>query len=363
MKLFTCSCCDQLLHFENTQCVGCSRRLGYIPQQAELSALDPTDQPGIWRALAGDQGQYRFCSNADYDACNWLVPADSAERVCSACRHNRIIPDLTDDTNLRGWQKIEAAKHRLIYTLERLGLPRPALGEGPEPLVFDFLADPPASEAPKVMTGHDNGVITIAIAEADDPERERRKAMMGEPYRTLIGHFRHEVGHFYWDILVRDGGALEECRAVFGDDREDYEAALQRHYDQGVPANWQENFISAYATTHAWEDFAETWAHYLHIIDTLEMADSFRMGVAPPADRTGTLSARAEIDVYRAATIEDLVGTWIPLAFALNSMNRCMGQADLYPFVLSPTVIAKLGFIHRLVGSRREAAEPLRNAA
>jgi hypothetical protein len=185
---------------------------------------------------------------------------------------------------------LEDAKHRLFYQLLRLRLPTPVQGEAEEPLVFDFLADPPTPDGPKVMTGHDDGLITIALAEADDAERERRRASMGEPYRTILGHFRHEVGHFYWDVLVRDGTRLAECRAVFGNDEEDYGEALQRHYDKGVPSNWQENYISSYATTHAWEDFAETWAHYLHIIDTLEMARSLGMTVRPAVDQAGVLA-------------------------------------------------------------------------
>ena len=348
MKLFKCPSCGQLLYFENVRCENCGHRLGYIPEADVLASLDP-DGDDIWRSLADVGGRYRFCANAEHDACNWLVPADGPDRLCRACRHNRTIPDIADPKALRSWRKIEAAKHRLFFTLLRLGLPTPAAGETGEPLVFDFLADRPTPDGPKVMTGHDDGLITIALAEADDIERERRRSQMGEPYRTLLGHFRHEVGHFYWDVLVRDGGKLDACRAVFGDDREDYDEALKRHYEQGVPANWSESYISAYATTHAWEDFAETWAHYLHIVDSLEMARAFGMAVDPRADHSGELAVKAEVDVYRAEEFGPLVNTWIPLAFALNSVNRCMGQSDLYPFILSPAVIGKLGFIHRLV--------------
>jgi hypothetical protein len=89
----------------------------------------------------------------------------------------------------------------------------------------------------------------------------------------LLGHFRHEVGHYFWDRLVAtDPHQLEEFRVLFGDDRQDYGEALKRHYDEGAPANWQDTYISMYATMHPWEDFAETWAHYLHIVDTLETA-------------------------------------------------------------------------------------------
>jgi hypothetical protein len=199
------------------------------------------------------------------------------------------------------------------------------------------------------MTGHDNGLITIALTEADDIERERRRLEMGEPYRTLLGHFRHEVGHYFWDVLVRDGGKLEACRAVFGDDSIDYGEALQRHYAEGAPPDWQQRFVSAYATTHPWEDFAETWAHYLHIVDTLDMASEFGMEVRPPADQIGGLSAHIAFDPYRTENFDAIVAAWLPFTFAMNSVARAMGTRDLYPFILSPQVIQKLSFIHGLV--------------
>ena len=137
--------------------------------------------------------------------------------------------------NLLAWQRWQVALHRLIYTLQRLGLPLANRVDDPaHGLVFDVLADPEGG--PKVLTGHDEGVITLALSEADDAERERRRTAMGEPYRTLLGHVRHETGHHYWDLLVRDAGRLEECRAVFGDDSQDYNAALQAHYANGAPA-------------------------------------------------------------------------------------------------------------------------------
>ena len=347
MKLFKCPCCSQPLYFENTRCERCGHRLGYIPRAGVLSALEPED--GAWRSLAHEGGLYRFCQNAEHDACNWLIPADDPATLCTACRHNRTIPDIQDPKALAAWRKIEAAKHRLFYTLTGLDLPIPAAGEAAEPLVFDFLADTNAPNGPKVMTGHDNGVVTIALAEADDAERETRRSAMGEPYRTLLGHFRHEVGHYYWDVLVRDGGRLDQCRAVFGDDTLDYEQSLKTHYEQGAPANWQEHYISAYATTHPWEDFAETWAHYLHIMDTLEMARAFGIEVHPRIDDTGEISASTDFDMRAETDIHRIIDIWIPLCFALNSVNRCLGQNDLYPFVLSPAVIDKLGFMHGLV--------------
>lgn len=192
----------------------------------------------------------------------------------------------------------------------------------------------------------------ISLAEADDTVRETLRISMGEPYRTLLGHFRHETGHYYWDKLVRDGGNLETCRAMFGDDREDYDAALQRHYAEGVPSQWWNSFVSAYATTHHWEDFAETFAHYLHIVDTLETANAFGIRIKPKITDGTTLVAKVDFDAYRTQGIATLIDAWLPLTFAVNSINRSMGQPDLYPFVLSPAVVGKLGYIDDLVHRR-----------
>ncbi len=348
MKLFKCQHCEQVLYFENVRCERCGHRLGYLPPEAALSALEPDGD--AWRPLAKAPGPVRFCANAEYDVCNWLIPAGSPDKYCTACRHNRTVPDLSVAENLAPWRKLELAKHRLFYTMLRLGLPLKDRVEDPEHgLVFDFLADAPVPSGPKVMTGHDNGVITLALTEADDAEREKRRVQMGEPYRTLLGHFRHEVGHHFWDLLVRDAGRLDACRALFGDDREDYDAALQRHYAQGAPPDWQENFVSSYASAHPWEDFAETWAHYLHIIDTLEMARAFGLTVHPRVDTRDELAAEVDFDPHAAGRFDRIVDAWLPLSFALNSLNRCMGAADLYPFILSPPVIQKLAFIHEVV--------------
>jgi hypothetical protein len=347
LQLFRCQHCGQIVYFENTACLRCSRRLGYIPEISRLSALEPQDDG--WRALASPGSAYRFCANAEFDACNWLVAGGTSEKFCAACSHNRTIPNLGDEANLLAWRKIEAAKHRLLYTLLKLRLPLGESGDDTDRrLTFDFVASVP-SEGARVLTGHDNGLITLAVEEADDVERERRRVMMHEPYRTLLGHFRHEVGHYYWDRLVRDADKLEDVRRVFGDDRIDYGEALQTYYAQGAPADWPERFISAYATSHPWEDFAETWAHYLHIVDTLEMADSYNMNIHPKLARDGALDAAVEINPYREADFNRIVETWIPLSNALNSLNRAMGMPDLYPFVLSVPVIGKLKEIHDLV--------------
>jgi hypothetical protein len=348
MKLFKCQHCEQLLYFENTVCERCSHRLGFIPEIMNLSALEP--QGEVWRALAVDKKQYRFCANAAFDVCNWMIEADKLERYCVACRHNRMVPDTGISANVVAWRRIEIAKHRLFYTLMKLNLPLDERNpDGSLRLAFDFLASSPQGGGPRVMTGHDNGLITLALEEADDAEREKRRAQMHEPYRTLLGHFRHEVGHYFWDVLVRDGSLIQPCRKIFGDETADYGAALQAYYANGAPANWQNNFISAYATSHPWEDFAETWAHYLHIVDTLEMARAFGMYVHPRLARPGELDAQVDFDPYAVRDPSPLIQTWIPLSNALNSLNRTMGQSDIYPFILSPPVVEKLSAIHNLV--------------
>jgi hypothetical protein len=348
MRLFTCQNCGQLLYFENTSCARCGATLGYVPSRSAVRAIEADGD--VWREMKTDgDDRFRICANAADAGCNWLVPAAEDSDYCIACQHNHTIPDLSIQENLAPWRALEAAKRRLFYGLMRLCLPMPTRAQDPDHgLAFDFLADGPAT--PKVMTGHEDGLITIALKEGDDAERNRMQQQMGELYRTPLGHFRHEVGHYYWDVLVRDGGRIDDFRAVFGDESADYASALQAHYARGDDGSWRENFVSLYASSHPWEDFAETWAHYLHIIDTLEMAGAFGIAVNPALARDPALRSEVDFDPYRASDIEALVETWLPLTYAVNSLNRAMGQPDLYPFILPPAVIRKLGFIHGLVG-------------
>ncbi|MGO9356251.1 MAG: putative zinc-binding metallopeptidase [Xanthobacteraceae bacterium] len=350
MRLFKCAVCAQLLYFENTRCEKCGHVLGYEPDQNRLLPLKPEGTQ--WRSASGQEAPYKFCINNSHGVCNWLIAADSADGFCVACRHNGMIPDLSQSRNVVNWQKIEAAKHRLFYTLLRLKLPLRTRDRDPQGLLFNFLADPPFDSGKRVMTGHDSGLITLSISEAEDSERERRRSIMGEPYRTLLGHFRHEVGHYFWDRLVRDRNDQASFRNVFGDETVDYQRGLDNYYRWGAPGDWQNNYVSAYATSHPWEDFAETWAHYLHILDTMEMARAFNLHVAPRLDDTGALEALIDFDPYQLEDFAAIVDNWLPISFAMNNLNRCMGQPDLYPFVLSPAVIDKLSFVHRLVGTR-----------
>jgi hypothetical protein len=364
MKLFECQNCAQPLYFENTKCECCGLSLGYLPGREAVSALKRHGD--AWRAMADRRYAYRYCANAAHSVCNWLVPADSPEQFCTCCQHNRTIPDLTQPGNLEHWRLMEVAKHRLFYTLLKLRLPVKTKAEDPDGLALDFLADSasPAPGAPPaatpVMTGHANGVITINLAEADDAEREQRRRQMREPYRTLLGHFRHEIAHYYWDRLVAESPRLGEFREIFGDERADYAEALQQYYTSGPPADWVQRYLSAYATAHPWEDFAETWAHYFHMVDTLETAGSFGIAIAPKAPKVP--GARIDFDAHNA-DMTRLVEAWIPLTFAANSINRSMGLPDLYPFVLSAPAIAKLAFVHRCIhaGRKTDAGSGIRS--
>lgn len=346
MKLFQCQNCDAVVYFENTQCLRCGSQLGFLPDRLELSAV-AADGP-LWNVMADPDARHRFCANWTEYACNWMLPATDDSEFCLACRHNRTIPNLDDPENRRHWQRIEEAKRRLFYSLISLDLPTPAADSGdPQPLEFDFLADPP--DGPRVLTGHDNGLITIALTEADDPVREAARVSMGELYRTLLGHFRHEVGHYYWDRLIRDGGELDSFRALFGDDRADYGEALQRHYRDGAPAHWSEHYVSAYASMHPWEDWAETWAHYLHIVDTLEMAGAFGIRIAPAIATEPSMRTAIHGEPRLDQDFARLIDAWLPLTYAINNLNRVMGLPDFYPFVIAPPVIAKMEYIHAVV--------------
>lgn len=359
MKLFKCAVCGQVVYFENGACLGCGAMLGYLPEAGIISPVTP--EGAHWHATEDPGTPYRFCTNWELSACNWLVRADEGETLCLACRHNRTIPDISDPFNHSRWQEIEQAKRRLFYSLLKLRLPVPTIGSGDaEPLVFDFLADWPGA-GPKVTTGHDNGVITLSLDEADAVKREEMRARLGETYRTLLGHFRHEIGHYYWDRLVRDGGNIDSFRALFGDETADYGAAMERHYQFGAPPDWQMTHVSAYSTMHPWEDWAESWAHYLHIVDTLEMASAFGITIrnVEPGEAT---DVSVDFDPHAAPDIQPLIEAWLPLTFAVNSLNRAMGQPDLYPFVLAPRAIEKLAYINGLVQRNRRTGGASREA-
>ena len=359
MRTFHCDHCQQQLFFENFACVSCGARLAYLPDLKTIGSLDDAGD-GTWTSPLpeAEDRAYRLCANyAEHDVCNWALPADDPDPLCRSCRLTQVIPDLSRPGNREAWYRIEVAKRRLVYTLLELGLPLRSRTEDPESgLAFEFLADPDDPSAPKPLTGHASGLITINVAEADDAERERRRLAMHEPYRTLLGHFRHEVGHYYWDVLIAATPRLDAFRQLFGDERADYAQALERHYREGAPPDSSQRFISAYASAHPWEDWAETWAHYVHMVDALGTAASYGLALHPRRADEPAL----ETDPRRGlpGTFERMLEDWLPLTFVLNDLNRGLGLPDGYPFVLSEQQIAKLRFVHETVAAAAVAALP-----
>ncbi|MFS0737296.1 putative zinc-binding metallopeptidase [Sphingomonas sp. 1P06PA] len=351
MAPHACPNCSRLIHFEARVCPSCSFTLGFDPAADAFYFLG--DGATIWRDAAGTAHDVVVCGNNNsYEVCNWLVSTTDDTPFCRACRHNRTIPDLSVPTVPERWGKIEAAKRRLFHTLIKLGLSletqaeAAAAGTG-QGLAFDFLYDPAAEEShnPQVMTGHDGGLVTLNLIEADDVQRERIRRDLGEPYRTLVGHFRHEVGHHYWSRLVENRAPLDEFRRIFGDETIDYASAMQNHYGNGGTV-WTTDYVSAYATMHPWEDFAETFAHYLHIVDALATIGGFGMRMhAWPGEEA---QPAVDFDPYTAETAQ-LVAEWRPFSFAQNAVNRSMGQPDFYPFHISKAIEAKLDYVNRLL--------------
>jgi hypothetical protein len=313
--------------------------------------------PGQWLALSDGQ-LYRQCNNySQYAVCNWMVGLADPNPFCASCRLNHIIPNLSEPQNIELWRRIEQAKRRLLFTLYRLGLP--VIGRDQDPqfgLMFEFLADaPPAdgftSQAPPgqpVITGHQAGLITINLKEAEHSAREQMREMLNEAYRTLLGHFRHESGHYYWGRLIGNTNQIHDFRGLFGDERQDYQMALQQRYQQATLEGWQQSYISSYAAMHPWEDWAETWAHYLHIVDTLETAHDFGFSIAgkrmelPEQLKNGN-------SPLRITDFDELLQDWTHLSVALNALNRSMGLNDAYPFAVTPPVVEKLRFVHNVI--------------
>lgn len=367
MRAFNCDRCGQLVFFDSTHCVQCGSTLAFIPEWLRTAALTPTPQPDVIQAEAAEDSLptgflqspvwsasrktssefslWRLCANhSRYQACNFAIPASDSEQLCISCRQTRWLPDLSSPLNLRRWKLIEEAKRRLFYTLARLHLTNLDGVRAPE---FEFLEDQPGLT---VMTGHRSGTIVLNVAEADDDERARRRMDLNEPYRTLIGHLRHESGHFYWDVLVRDNAvALDEFRALFGDERVDYQQALQAHYLVGSagPIGWETQHVSAYAAAHPWEDWAETWAHYLHILDLAETAASYATQITIPGE--SALHRLQDPFTPEGSDFDAMLRALVPLTLLLNSLNRSLGQDHAYPFALSSGAIRKLRFVHELL--------------
>ncbi len=317
-------------------CLRCGGSLGFSLDDMALLVIASGAESEHHGAV--DEDRYTLCENLYLAECNWLVETGSAGRLCASCALTRTRPNDRDVKALVPFAAAEMAKRRLIAELHELGLP--IIGRDQDHrfgLAFDLLS----SEAEQVFTGHHNGVITLDLAEGNDVHREQLRISMGEPYRTLLGHFRHEIGHYYYYLLVDTSPKYRpRFDEMFGDPGADYQAALDRHYSQGAPEGWHERFVSSYATMHASEDWAETFAHYLHIRATLDTAAAF--GFAPAG-------ATFERRVLGPSGFDTLIEHWLPLAWGLNMVNRSMGKADLYPFVLTQTVLEKMRLVHTVV--------------
>jgi hypothetical protein len=317
MKQLTCPHCHTRVFFEQSLCAQCGTALGFDTACSCMVAADAV----------------RPCANRDLIECNWAT--DARDPYCPSCRLTRTIPSLGSARNVALWKKVEQAKRRLTYDLMRLNLPL-AVPNGAH-IAFDILSHETAGHP--IMTGHLAGLITMNLSEADDAEREARRAAFREPYRTLLGHFRHEVGHFYWEALVDQAQLISAFRLIFGDETIDYSDALDA-YHRRADRGWNsEAFISEYATSHPWEDWAETFAHFLHIVSTLDTASSLPLSLDERA--RDTLQ-----DPYLERDFDALLALWEAVSYSMNELNRSMGMSDAYPFHLTPAVRGKLHFVH-----------------
>jgi hypothetical protein len=353
MKPFECVC-GQPLFFHNSRCLACGRELGYDPDARTLGPVeaDADGQLAFVIETTTPEARFRFCEHrTDAANCNWLVPAPSPFSACVSCRLTRTIPDLSRLRNDERLREIETAKRRVLYGLMTFGLPVVPRSEDPgRGLAFDFLEALP--DEPAVLTGHSDGVITINVAEADPDFREKHRQEMHEPYRTLIGHLRHELGHYYWDRLIEGTAWLDKFRELFGDERADYQGALANHYASGPPPDWSDRFVSAYAASHPWEDWAETFAHYLHLRATLQTIGSYNIDIS--STRLPLTPYRSDV-LYPGQPAEEgeaflgWINTWLVLTAVLNETMRSMGQPDLYPFVLNRSSVTKLHFVQCVI--------------
>lgn len=385
MKTFNCNCKDkQILFFESKSCIACKRVVGLDDNFDKVEPYDLHKETGSYFKSAEPTIRYQKCdNNTDFHACTGMVNLNTFvatpkkdEILCFACRFNETIPDLSVVEHIPLWKKMEAAKRRALYTLKALSLPLRNINQDPKGgLSFDFTADRDVNDHftskltghSTIFTGHDCGHITINLAEADDVARSKTKQEMGERYRTLLGHFRHELGHYYFDVLIAGSSEKHElCKKYFGNDELDYQESLKKHYANGSPKDWRDNFISEYATMHPYEDWAETWAHYMHIMDTLETAKNFSItgsitGNTKDTEEAGELYLPQEAHFFSSQTsITTILDTWVDFSVILNSLNRSMGMSDAYPFVLTDSVRTKLSVIHHAIHNRLDTLPKLK---
>ena len=336
MRDFHCPKCGQRLAFENSACLSCGSALGFSLEQMALLVIAEGGDAG--QAGFVSAGEYELCANRHIAKCNWLVPTHHPGGLCTSCALTLERPNDADTEGLVAFARAEAAKRRLVAELHELKLP--IVGRDRDAdygLGFRLLS----SAHEKVFTGHKNGVITLDLAEGDDVHREQLRVEMDEPYRTLLGHFRHEIGHYYfYRLITPSSDNLARFNELFGDPDADYQEALDRHYRDGAPEGWRESYVSSYATMHPAEDWAETFAHYLHIRDALDT--SAWCGLAPA-------SATYDRTPLGPSAFPTIIEMWLPLSWSLNMVNRSMGHDDLYPFVLPVAVLDKMQFVHTVI--------------
>lgn len=325
MRPFACPVCNAQVYFENTRCTACGTAVGYDAGSNVFAAIGEAKAGGV-----------DYCANHLDSGCNWVVAESATSPFCLACDLNEMIPPVSDPEQRRRWAGVETAKRRFLYSVLRLSIPLHPKRHDPSGLSFRILVNEEHGGTGDVVMGHADGVITIDATEADAHLREFRRAELDERYRTLLGHMRHESGHYFWERLALVDGFLDAFRALFGDERADYAEALEAYYRSGAPADWMENHISAYATAHPWEDWAESFAHYLHVIDGVETAETFGAHFFAVGD---------PVDPYGPGHFAATAKRWHAIAITMNAMNRSMGQDDFYPFVLNAAVDAKLAFI------------------
>ena len=356
MKTFRCTNCQGIAFFDDTVCIACGHRLAYSPQRRDMVALEPAfdDQ---WRIVGDREGTtVHLCRNVGEHACNQVLPAGAGPGLCSACQLTQTIPNLDRPGHREAWARLERAKRRLLWTLQGLGLRWTSRAQDPQHgLMFEFLSEADMPDGARPSVGHTEGRIVVDVDEADDATIAQHRKDLHEPYRTLLGHFRHEVGHYYWNVLIRDRGREEAFRTLFGDERTDYAAAMKQYYD-AKSETWHAQYISQYASMHPWEDWAESFAHYLHMVDGVETAVDLALTLAP---RNDVLPA---IDLAGAPEpsdmpFDDLLRHWSALSVALNQFNRGMGLPDAYPFAPSVQAIEKIRYVAREIRAAREEAK------
>lgn len=328
MRLFECPSCRAAVTFTNTACLSCGNDLVFdIEREAFVSGADP-------------------CKNRSAIGCNWKAGAGEAS-LCWSCAMTAVIPDTFHGENVSLWAESESAKRQVLATLGRWGWFTPSdTGQLP---VFHMLSEATSRGPSNVVMAHDRGTITINVMEADIVERVERRENLGEKLRTMVGHFRHEIAHFLFERLSEHPEFVKAFRALMGDEREDYGEALKRYYENGPPANWEQNFVTAYASSHPHEDWAESVTHILHLTDMIDCAVAMKWQSPHLTDMT--------YDPYKEADGERIVELGSYFGMAVNHINRSVGVGDIYPFVLNDAVRGKLAFVHSwLSGHAQKAA-------